>query len=86
MAKFFSPDLGQNPNDPFARDGDAKLVRRPYWLDLSDRSLVLMMTQGLGAVLSNEQKRLHLSDIGRGHLVDQVCIVEVLPPEENSRG
>jgi hypothetical protein len=82
MADFYSPDLGANPDDPFARDGDGKLVRRSYWLDMGDRSVVLAMTQGLGAALTNEQKRLHLEDIGRGHLTDQVCIVEVLPPEE----
>jgi hypothetical protein len=82
MANFYSPDLGMTPDDPFARDADGKLVRRGYWLDMSDRSIVLAMTQGLGAALSNEQKRLHIEDIGRGHLVDQICIVEILPPEE----
>jgi hypothetical protein len=40
------------------------------------------MTQGLGAVLTNEQKLLHIEDIGRGHLADQICVVEILPPEE----
>ena len=82
MAKFYSPDLGRNPDDPFARDADGKLVRRSFWLDMSDRSVVLAMTQGLGAALSNEQKRLHLDDIGRGHLIDDVCTVEILPPEK----
>ncbi len=82
MANFYSPDLGMSPDDPFARDAEAKLVRRGYWLDMSDRSLVLAMTQGLGAVLSNPQKLLHIEDIGRGHLADQVCVVEILPPEE----
>ena len=82
MPNFYKPDLGSNPDDPFARDADDKLVRRGYWLDMSDRSLVLAMTQGIGAPLSNEQKKLHLEDIGRGHLIDQVCTVEILPPEE----
>jgi hypothetical protein len=82
MANFYSPDLGQNPDDPFARDADGKLVRRSFWLDMSDRSLVLAMTQGLGVPLSNEQKKLHIEDIGRGHLLDQICTVEILPPEE----
>jgi hypothetical protein len=40
------------------------------------------MTQGVGANLTNDQKRLHLMDIGREHLIDQVCIQEVLPPEK----
>jgi hypothetical protein len=82
MPEFYKPDLGANSDDPFARDGDGKLVRRGYWLDMSDRSIVMVMTNGIGAHLPNEQKRLHLEDIGRGHLIDDVCIQEVLPPEE----
>ena len=82
MPDFYKPDLGTNSDDPFARDGDGKLVRRGYWLDMSDRSIVMVMTNGIGAPLPNEQKRLHLEDIGRGHLIDDVCIQEVLPPEE----
>ena len=82
MPEFYKPDLGANSDDPFARDGEGKLVRRGYWLDMSDRSIVMVMTNGIGAHLPNEQKRLHLEDIGRGHLIDDVCIQEVLPPEE----
>jgi hypothetical protein len=81
MSRFHEPDLGANPDDPFARDTDGKLVRRSFWLDMSDRSMVLAMTQGLGAPLSNEAKRAHLTDIGRAHLVDQICLQEILPPE-----
>jgi hypothetical protein len=81
MARFYQPDLGANPDDPFARDTEAKLVRRSFWLDMSDRSLVLAMTQGLGAPLPNEAKRAHLADLGRDHLIDQVCLQEILPPE-----
>ena len=82
MARFFEPDMGSDPSNPFARDGDGKLVRRSFWLDMGDRSLVLIMTQGLGQALNNEQKRLHLHDLGRSHLIDQVCTVEILPPEK----
>ncbi len=82
MAQFYQPDLGQNPDDPFARDADGKLVRRNFWLDMSDQSLVMAMTQGLGANLTNEQKRAHLADIRREHLVDKICLVEILPPED----
>ncbi len=82
MAQFYQPDLGQNPNDPFARDADNKLVRRSFWLDMSDQSLVMAMTQGLGANLTNDQKRAHLADIRREHLVDKICLVEILPPED----
>ena len=81
MSEFYKPDLGSNPDDPLARDTDGKLVRRGYWLDLSDRSLVLAMTAGIGANLSNSQQRAHLEDLGRGHLIDQVCLVEILPPD-----
>ena len=81
MPDFYKPDLNTDKNDPFARDGDGKLVRRNYWLDLGDRSLAMTMNNGLGAHIPNEQKRLHLIDIGREHLVEDVCIQEVLPPE-----
>ncbi len=81
MARFHQPDLGANPDDPFARDTEGKLVRRSFWLDMSDRSLVLAMTQGLGADLPNAAKRAHLADIGREHLIDQICLQEILPPE-----
>tara|TARA_B100001142_G_C14025358_1_gene535973 strand:+ start:368 stop:613 length:246 start_codon:yes stop_codon:yes gene_type:complete len=81
MAKFYEPDLGKDPENPFARDADGKLVRRSYWLDMGDRSIVLIMAQGLGSVLSNDQKRMHLDDIGRGHLKGDVCTIDILPPE-----
>ena len=82
MTQFYNPDLGANSNDPFARDADGKLVRRNFWLDMSDRSLVLAMTNGVGAHIPNEQKRAHLADLGRAHLIDDVCVQEILPPEE----
>lgn len=82
MPRFFEPDLSAQPDNPFARDGSNKLVRRSYWLDMPDHSLVLAMTQGIGANLTNEQKRAHLIDIRRDHLIDQVCIQEILPPEK----
>jgi hypothetical protein len=81
MPRFYQPDLGANPDDPFARDTEGKLVRRSFWLDMSDRSVVLAMTQGLGADLTNDQKRAHLADIGREHLIDEICLQEYLPPE-----
>jgi len=80
MPDFYRPDLGLNPDDPFARDADGRLVRRSFWLDMSDRSIVMAMTQGVGANLANEHKRAHLADIGRAHLEDQVCVQEILPP------
>ncbi len=43
MTRFYQPDLSENIDSPFARDGGDKLVRRSYWLDLNDRSLVMAM-------------------------------------------
>lgn len=79
---FYKPDLGANPEDPFARDADDKLIRRTYWLDMTDQSVVLALTQGVGAALSNEEKRAHLVDIRRDHLIDQICLQEVIPPQD----
>ena len=79
---LYKPDLGTNPEDPFARDADNKLVRRSFWLDLSDRSMILAMTNGIGRALTASEKRAHLDDIGRSHLIDQICVQEILLPEE----
>ena len=65
MTRFYQPDLGSEPDSPFARDANDKLIRRGYWLDMNDRSLVLAMTQGLGANLTNDEKRAHLADLKR---------------------
>ncbi len=82
MPRFYEPDLGSEPDSPFARNAQNKLVRRSCWLDMNDRSLVMVMTRGIGAHLSNDEKWAHLTDLKRGHLIDQVCIQEILPPEE----
>ena len=81
MTDFYHPPLDGPVEDPFARDGDEKLIRRGYWLSLSDRSLVLLMTKGIGTRLTPDQKRAHLEDIGRAHLIEQVLAPEILPPE-----
>jgi hypothetical protein len=81
MTRFYQPDLALNFDDPFIRDDHDKLIRRSYWLDMDDRSLVMVMVNGIGAHLTNEQKRAHLVDIRREHLIDQVCIQEILPLE-----
>lgn len=81
MARFYEPDLNETKDSPFARDASGKLVRRSYWTDMSDRTLVMTMTKGLGANLTNEQKKAHLADLRREHLIDQVCVQEILPPE-----
>ena len=82
MGRFYQPDLSRDIDSPFMRDGVDKLVRRAYWLDMNDRTLVMVMTNGIGAHLTNEEKRAHLVDLRREHLIDQVCIQEILPPEK----
>jgi hypothetical protein len=79
MSRFYEPDLGTDFDSPFAPDASNKLVRRSYWLDMNDRSIVMVMTNGIGAHLTNDEKRA-LTDLKRDHLVDQVCIQEILPP------
>ena len=82
MTRFHQPDLSRDIDSPFVRDGTGKLVRRSYWLDMNDRSLVMVLTNGIGAYLTNDEKRAHLIDLRREHLIDQVCIQEILPPED----
>ena len=83
MAQFHEPDLGAEPDGPFARDAANKLIRRGYWLDMNDRSLVMAMVNGIGAHLTNDEKRAHLMDLKRAHLIDQVCTQEILPPNKD---
>ena len=82
MTRFYQPDLSHDIDSPFIRDGADKLVRRSYWLDMNDRTLVMVMVNGIGGNLTNDEKRAHLSDLRREHLIDQVCIQEILPPEK----
>ncbi len=80
MPRFYEPDLTVDPNSPFVRDASNKLVRRGSWMDMNDRTLVMVMTKGIGASLTNDEKRAHLIDLKREHLIDQVCTQEILPP------
>jgi hypothetical protein len=81
MPRFHEPDLTVSADSPFVRDGNNKLVRRSYWLDMDDRTLVIVMVNGIGANLTNEEKRAHLADLRRERLIDQICIQEILPPD-----
>jgi hypothetical protein len=47
MPHFYQPDLTTNVDNPFVRDGDNKLIRRSYWLDMDDRTIVMIMTKAL---------------------------------------
>lgn len=82
MTRFYQPDLSTDLDSPFVRDASDKLIRRAYWLDMDDRTVVMVMTKGIGAKLTNDEKRAHLIDIRRAHLIDQVCPQEILPPEK----
>jgi hypothetical protein len=53
---------------------------------MDDRTLVMVMTNGIGANLTNEEKRAHLTDLRREHLIDKVCIQEILPPDKQLPG
>ena len=81
MTRFFEPDLTATPDSPFVRDASNKLVRRSYWMDMTDTTLITVMTQGIGANLTDDEKRAHLIDLKRERLIDQVCVQEILPPE-----
>ena len=82
MPRFYEPDLTANLDSPFVRDAGNKLIRRSYWLDMDDKTVVMVMTKGIGANLTNDEKRAHLADIRREHLIDQICVQEILPPEK----
>jgi hypothetical protein len=50
-------------------------------MDKSDKSLLMLMDRGIGSQLTNDEKRAHLLDIGRSHLIDDLFEPEILPPE-----
>ena len=84
MADFYRPPLDGFEENPFARDGEDRLIRREYWNGLSDRSLIQLMTKGIGTRLTADEKRAHLRDIRREHLADDILAPEILPPERRS--
>ena len=81
MSGFYQPPLDGLADDPFMRDGNDRLIRRSYWLDLSDRSITQIMTDGIGSRLTADEKRAHRTDIRRPHLIDDILAPENLPPE-----
>ena len=84
MPEFYRPPLDGIEDDPFMRDGEDRLIRRAYWLGLSDRSIVQLMMQGIGTRLTADERRAHLHDIRRPHLIDRILAPEILPPEPGS--
>jgi hypothetical protein len=51
-------------------------------MDMTDNAVVMVITKGIGANLTNDEKRAHLSDLKRERLIDQVRTQEILPPEK----
>jgi hypothetical protein len=56
MPRYYEPDLTVDPNSLFVRDAANKLVRRGYWMDMNDRTVMMVMTKGIGANLTNDEK------------------------------
>jgi len=61
---YYIGKLGSEPllrtidlNSPFVRDASNKLVRRGHWMDMDDRSLIMVMTKGIGARVSPRTSR-----------------------------
>ena len=81
---FTSPILAPTPTTPSPEGRTASWYGGVVFVASRRRvrSVVLAMTQGIGVTLTNEEKRAHLTDIGREYLVDHVCLQEVLPPED----
>jgi len=48
---FYQPNLSTDLDSPFIRDGEDRLIRRSYWLDMDDRTLVMVMVNGIGCKL-----------------------------------
>ncbi len=82
MGRFYEPPIEGQFDNPFRRDREGRLSRPSYWLDMSDRSLALAMTQGIGRDLTVAQKRAHLEDVKREHLIDEICAAD----ESSSEG
>ena len=80
--KFYKPNFAVEIDSPFARDKNNKLLRKNYWYDLQDISIVSLLKDGIGRHLTNEEKRNHLKDINKEFLIEKVCIQEVLSEDD----
>jgi hypothetical protein len=52
-------------------------------MDMNDRTLVIVITQGIGANLTNDEKRPHLVDLKREHLIDQYALRKSCHPNRD---
>jgi hypothetical protein len=48
-----------------------EMHRIGLFVGATGRSLVMVMTNGIGAHLTNDEKRAHLTDLKREHLIDE---------------
>src|SRR5215472_4870431 len=74
MSLFHEPDLTVDPNSPFVRDASNKLARRAYWMDMTDPTLLMVMTI--------TRKAIELAK--RGDLVAlRLCLERIVPPRRD---
>ena len=74
MTRFHEPDLTVDPNSPFIRDASNKLARRAYWMDMTDPTLLMVMTI--------TRKAIELAK--RGDLVAlRLCLERIVPPRRD---
>ena len=71
----YEPDLSTDLNSPFIRDDANKLVRHSYWLDMDDRTLMMVMVSGVGS---------HL-EMTKSALTSLTCVVNTLSTKCASR-
>ena len=50
MKNFYKPDYSIDPNSPFARDSNNKLIRKNYWYALQDSSVISLFNSGLNQI------------------------------------
>jgi hypothetical protein len=85
MTQFYEPDLSVDPDSPFVRDAANKPVRRSYRMDMNDCTSVIVMVNGMGVHLTNDEIRTHLTRTCAVNASStEYTFQEILPPE-NSR-
>jgi len=57
MGRFYEPDLTVDVDSPFVREAANKLVRRSYWLDMNDRTLAMVMVNGLAPIYQTIRRK-----------------------------
>jgi hypothetical protein len=82
MTRLYELDLTVNPNSPFVRDASNKLVRRAYWMDMTDPTFSDGHDERDRCKSDQRRKEGASTDLKREHLIDQVCVQEILPPEK----